>query len=80
MNLGIYTIEKTLYEGEIKEIVAKTTVGEITVLPNHIPLITELVLAPIRIIEKDGSEKTITISGFMEVQPESNVVILSNGK
>lgn len=80
MNLGIYTIEKTLYEGQVKQIVAKTTTGEITVLPDHIPLITELVVAPLRLIEKDGTEKSITLSGFMEIQPESNVVILANGK
>jgi len=77
MKLGIYTIEKTLYEGDVQEIVAKTATGEITVLENHIPLISRLIRAPIRLIENTGSEKRIDInSGFLEVQPENNVTIL----
>lgn len=81
MKLGIYTIEKTLYEGDVKEIVAKTTTGEIAVLENHIPLITELATAPVRIIESSGKEISIPIEkGFMEIQPENSVVILANPK
>lgn len=77
MKLGIYSIEKTLYEGDTQEIVAETSTGEIAVLPNHIPLISRLVKAPLRIIETTGEEKIIDIdSGFLEVQPENRVVIL----
>ncbi|MCC2630800.1 MAG: synthase subunit epsilon [Candidatus Paceibacter sp.] len=77
MKLAIYTIEKTLYEGEIQELVAKTSTGEITILENHIPLISRLIKAPLRIIETSGAEKTIDITaGFLEVQPENNVVVL----
>lgn len=77
MKLGIYTIEKTLYEGDAQEIVAKTSTGEISVLENHIPLISRLSKAPLRILEKEGTEKIIDIdSGFLEVQPENRVVIL----
>ena len=79
MKLGIYTIEKTLYEGEVDEIIAKTIAGEITVLPDHIPMVSELSSGPLRIKEHGGKEKTIDIeAGFMEIQPESNVIILSD--
>jgi F-type H+-transporting ATPase subunit epsilon len=85
MKLGVYTIEKTLFEGEVEEVIAKTTTGEISILPNHIPLITRLTNGPLKIklphahvsgvdVEK---EKTLDIpSGFLEVQPESSVVVL----
>jgi F-type H+-transporting ATPase subunit epsilon len=77
MKLGIYTIEKTLYEGEIEELSAKTLTGEISVLKNHIPLITRLVNAPLRIKETTGAEKNISISGgFLEIQPENSIVVL----
>jgi F-type H+-transporting ATPase subunit epsilon len=77
MKLGVYTIEKTLYEGEIKELIAKSSTGEISILQNHIPLITKLVAAPLRIIEIDGTEKSIDIgSGFLEVKPENSIVVL----
>jgi F-type H+-transporting ATPase subunit epsilon len=77
MKLGIYTIEKTLYEGDVKEIVARSSTGEITVLPGHIPLISRLVKSPLHLIEESGDSRTIDIdSGFLEVQPENNVIIL----
>jgi F-type H+-transporting ATPase subunit epsilon len=77
MKLGIYTIEKTLYEGEVQELIAKTTLGEVSILPGHIPLISRLVKAPLRIIEQSGEEKIIDIdAGFLEVQPQNSMVVL----
>ncbi len=79
MKLGIYTIEKTLYEGEVDEIVARTVSGEITILPNHIPVVSKLTKGPLIIKEHSGSEKIIDIgSGFIEIQPESNVIVLAD--
>jgi F-type H+-transporting ATPase subunit epsilon len=77
MKLGVYTIEKTLYEGDITELIAKTTSGEIAVLENHVPLITRLIEAPLRIKEKAGTEKVIHIEGgYLEIQPENSIVVL----
>ncbi len=77
MHLGVYTIEKTLFEGEVQKIIAKTTTGEISVLPDHIPLISKLVKSVLRVIDTSGAEKDITIdSGFIEVQPENKVTVL----
>ena len=76
MKLGIYTIEKTLFEGEVKEIIATTTAGEISILPNHVPLISRLVKAPLRFITDAGEQSVAVASGFIEVQPESSVTIL----
>ncbi len=77
MKLGVYTIEKTLYEGEIAELIAHTSTGEISILKDHIPLITRLVKAPLVIKEASGAEKRIEIgAGFLEVQPENSIVVL----
>ena len=76
MKLGIYTIEKTLFEGDVKEIIATTAAGEIAVLPNHVPLISRLVKAPLRFITDEGEQNVPVESGFIEVQPESSVTVL----
>jgi F-type H+-transporting ATPase subunit epsilon len=77
MKLGIYSIEKTLFEGDVKEIIAKTTTGEISILPDHIPLVTQLVKAPLKLITNSDEKKEIHIdSGFLEVQPENSIVVL----
>ena len=79
MKLGIYTIEKTLYEGEVKEVIAKTTTGEISILQNHIPLVTRLTAGPLAFIAENGGRSELLIqSGFLEVQPEDGVVVLTD--
>ena len=78
MKLSIYSIQSTLFEGETEKLIAKTAMGEITVLDNHLPLVTILKGPDIEIIDKKGEKNTIPISsGFLEVRPESDVVILA---
>ncbi|MDD5067994.1 MAG: hypothetical protein PHS53_03575 [Candidatus Pacebacteria bacterium] len=79
MQVGVYTIKDTLFNGEATKVIAKTTTGEITILPNHLPLVSTLVPGILKIIEKDGQEKSIEIkSGVLEIRPESRIVILAS--
>ncbi len=79
MHVGIYTIKDTLFKGEAERVIAKTAMGEITVLKNHIPMVSTLVPSTIRLVEKDGSEKTIPVkSGVIEVRAENHIVILAS--
>ncbi len=81
MHLSIYSLEKIIFDGDIEEIIAKTVSGEITVLRNHIPLITQLLSAPVRFKIIGGIEKTIHVhSGFLEVKPDNKIVILLDPK
>lgn len=78
MKLAVYTIDKTLFSGEAEKIIARTSTGEITVLDGHIPLISELIMGEIRILDSEKRETRIAIqSGFIEVRPESKTVILA---
>ena len=79
MKLSIHSLQKTLYDGEVEKIIARTTSGEITVLEGHIPLISSLVGPWLQIIDKKGKESVIAVeSGFIEVRPENEVVVLTN--
>lgn len=78
MKIGIYSIQKTLFRGEAEKLIAQTPMGEITVLENHLPLISSLRGPFLKIIDKEKKESIINIvSGFLEVRPESEVVILA---
>ncbi|MES2437221.1 MAG: ATP synthase F1 subunit epsilon [Patescibacteria group bacterium] len=77
MHLSILTIEKSLFDGNVKEIIARTSAGEITILPQHIPLISKLESGNLRIIdENDKKHEFMISSGFLEIQPESKIVVL----
>lgn len=78
MRVDIYTIQETLFKGEAEKIIAKTLGGEISVLDNHLPIVTELKSGPLKIISKNGEEKIVNLAGgFLEVRPESHTVILA---
>lgn len=73
MRLAIHTIEKTLFDGDIKSLTLPTEAGEITVLENHLPLVTLTRPGLIKIIDKLGKEHIIDFGsfGFLEVKPEN---------
>ena len=77
MKLSIYSIQKILFEGEAEKIIVQTSLGEITILNDHLPLISTLEGPSVKIIDKQKKESVITIeSGFLEVRPEREVVAI----
>ena len=79
MKLSIHTLQKTLFSGEVEKIIARTTAGEITVLDNHLPIVTPLEGPELKIIDKSGKCDIIKVgSGFIEVRPQSRVIVLAN--
>jgi F-type H+-transporting ATPase subunit epsilon len=77
MKVRVYTLQEILFEGDAKEVIAKTTTGEISVLENHIPLVTTLVAAPLKVVKENGERMEVEVKkGFLEVRPNNSVVIL----
>jgi F-type H+-transporting ATPase subunit epsilon len=75
LKFEIITPERVVYKDEIDQITLPTAEGEITILPNHIPLIA--VLRPGEIVAKKGKEE-IAMScsgGFIEVTNQKVVVL-----
>lgn len=78
MKVSIYSMQETLFEGQAEKLIVRTPLGETTILDRHIPLISLLAGPSVKMLTKEG-EKTISIaSGFLEVRPESEVVILAH--
>lgn len=85
MRFSIYTLEKPLFEGNIKSATLPTKAGEITVLDGHIPLISALKLGNVTIIGEGGDITKIEINGgFLEVRPpvggSTEAIVLAEGK
>ena len=81
MKLGVYTVEKTLFEGDVEKIIARTSTGEVTILNDHIPLLSRLIPSEIAIIAPEQKETRLPIQGgFLEVRPGNHAVILAEQK
>lgn len=67
MKIEIITPEKVSYSEEADQVSLPTAEGEITILPNHIPLLTQLL--PGELIIKKGSQTTVMAGGggFAEI-------------
>lgn len=75
INFEITTPERVVFSDQVDEVVLPTPMGEIGILPNHIPLVSLLSPGELRI--KKGSE-TIYLAvsgGFIEVRPDKVVVL-----
>ncbi|HLD27699.1 MAG TPA: ATP synthase F1 subunit epsilon [Patescibacteria group bacterium] len=73
----IATPEKIVYEDEIDQVTLPTRLGEITVLPNHIPIVSSLVPGEI-LIKKDGLEVPLATSGGFVESSGNQISILAD--
>ena len=78
LKFKIVTPEKVIYENEIFQVTIPTMSGEITILPNHIPLVSVLKAGELKIKDKDGEHNMAVSGGFLEVRGNNEIVILAD--
>lgn len=77
LHIHIARTNGILFSGEADALTAPGVVGELTVLPHHIPLVT--VLKPGRLVVKKGGAEIFVhdvVHGVLEVTAESATVLL----
>lgn len=74
-HLKIITPSSIVLDDKVEQIIARTTDGEVGILPEHIPLITPLTTAPFQ-YWKDGERKVAAVlGGMLEVSKEGVTVV-----
>lgn len=77
MKLGVYSLQKVLFQGEASSVTCNTRSGEITILDHHEPLISMLEKGTIKVIDENKKEHYIPVkSGFLEVRDNNQAKIL----
>lgn len=75
MHLFIYNLQGPLYEGDTTSVSLPAEDGEITVLPNHAPLVTALKNGVIK-IKNDSEDKIFGIKkGFAYIDGKSAIIL-----
>ena len=78
LHLSIVTPERIVFEDEVDSVSAMTQMGEVTILPGHVPLVANLQAGELR-LKKNGEESFLVAStGFLQVQSGSKIVILAD--
>jgi F-type H+-transporting ATPase subunit epsilon len=72
----IVTLEKVVLKQEVLQVTAPTQLGEITVLPEHIPMVSILKPGVIEIKNLDGEIDIMSVSGgFIEILKDKVVIL-----
>ena len=75
IKLEIVSPDRMVYAADIDMLIARSTGGEIGILPKHIPLVTGLEPHAMK-IHVDAKEQLIAVAGgFMEVTPDKITVL-----
>jgi len=81
MLLEIVTPERKIYSREVNMVIARGIEGELGIMPNHIPMVTPLQIAPL--VAKIHGEKDHLVAvhgGFMEVRKDKVVVLAESAE
>ena len=78
LNLKIVTPERVVYEDIVDSVTATTQMGEITILPGHIPLVTNLQAGELRVRTNGDEQFLVASTGFLEVRSGNEVVVLAD--
>ena len=78
LQLKISTPFNTVFDEMVDQVTVRTTAGEITVLPDHIPLVSPMDTGEV-MVKTDGAEQNIAVDGgVLEIRHDSKVFILSS--
>lgn len=78
LHLVITTPLRTVYDSEVDQLTVTTSAGELTILPDHVPIVTTLKVGQ-AMVKKDGHEIYHAIDGgILEVRHNNELVILSD--
>jgi F-type H+-transporting ATPase subunit epsilon len=80
MFLEIVTPERKVYNKQIDMVIARGISGDLGILPNHIPFVTSLKIAPLR-IQIGNDEEWIAINGgFLQVDGEKVIILAESAE
>lgn len=74
LHLKIITPERIVFEAPVKQVTARAVDGELTVLPDHEPIVTALAIAPVEFTGESYDETAAVIGGVMEVKKGDDAI------
>lgn len=77
LQLKIVTPEKLILEELVDQVTIPTTEGEITILPDHIPLIASIASGDIVAVSKGEHIPMAVVGGFIETKKEGDLTTVT---
>ena len=78
LKVEVVAADRQLWTGDVVNLIARTTEGDMGILPGHEPIMAALVPCVVEIVTADGRGETLAIDGGFISVAEGKVWILSN--
>jgi F-type H+-transporting ATPase subunit epsilon len=78
LSFSVVTPEEKVHEMQAESVTLTTSTGEITILPGHVPLVSELKPGFVTVRNADEEELIAISTGFVEVRTNNEVVVLAD--
>ena len=76
MHLDVVSAEEEIFSGEVAFVAARSTEGELGIMPRHAPLLARLQPGEVRVRMPGGEEQFFFVSGgLLEVQPKAVTIL-----
>jgi F-type H+-transporting ATPase subunit epsilon len=75
LHFELVSPSKLLFSGDVDSVVLPGTEGEMTILPQHAPLLTSLKPGIVVVTDAKGAQKIFVRGGFAEVNPQGLTVL-----
>ena len=77
MNVELVAPDRKIWSGEAEMVIARTTEGDIGILPNHEPILASLVPCAAEVLTVDGRREIVVVDGGFISVAENRVSVLS---
>ena len=81
LKVSVVSADREIWSGQAKQIIARTTEGEIGILPGHEPILAILAQGEVRVTPVDGSVITANADdGFLSMEHDTVTIVARNAE
>jgi len=81
LSVSVVSADRQIWSGKAKQLIARTTVGEIGILAGHEPVLAILAPGQVRVTTMDGQLITATAEdGFISVEHNTVTIVARNAE
>jgi len=79
IHVSIVTPDGVVYDDEVTQVSVPTEMGEVTILANHVPMVSAVKAGELVFVKADGARVPLAVSrGVLEVRAGNKIVILTD--
>lgn len=79
IHVSIVTPEGVVYDDAVSQVSVPTETGEVTILANHVPMVSAMKAGELVFVKQDGSRVPLAVSrGVLEIRSGNKVVVLTD--